>query len=50
MMGNYHVRFGEGLREKQVKLLALSLLHNTRQKPATGELRSTNWLKPAATR
>jgi len=36
MMRKYHVRFGEGLREKQVKLLALSLLHNTRLNPPIG--------------
>jgi hypothetical protein len=32
MMRKYHVRFGEGLREKQVKLLALSLLYKQNRK------------------
>jgi len=35
MMGNYHVRFGEGFREKQVKLLALNLLYNARMAAPT---------------
>jgi len=42
MMRKYHVRFGEGLREKQVKLLALSLLYNSKASPLTAALPITN--------
>jgi hypothetical protein len=42
MMRKYHIRFGEGLREKQVKLLALSLLYSSRANPLTGASLITN--------
>ena len=42
MMRKYHVRFGEGLREKQVKLLALSLLYSSKASPLTAALPTIN--------
>jgi hypothetical protein len=49
MMGNYHVRFGEGFREKQVMLLALSLLYSSGARTRTAVALSTTWSRPRVT-